>query len=261
MRYSVPITLGLSAKATRENQEAIGPNTYRAFAISSIASLIMVLALLFVMRALSVPQDIPNVVPPTPIIKIDVGQKDPLVTPPPRVQPPSTNWQTVFAQRIDTTTEQDPSKDQKNQLANNDQSSMANTGTVGTGSSSTMDNTGGSKQNTTGSGQDQGTVDNDDFDQFTEMPEVDPVVNMRDLQAHLRFPDRMQRMGIEGEVHVCVLVGENGAIEKSKVLSSTDESFSQAALNALAQIHAQPATTGGKPMRCWVTIPIVFRLH
>ncbi len=75
------------------------------------------------------------------------------------------------------------------------------------------------------------------------------------------YPPRCLRMGIEGNVRVRVLVGENGRPQEVTIdRSSGDASLDQAALEAVRQWRFEPAMRRGVPVRAWVIAPLEFKL-
>jgi len=75
------------------------------------------------------------------------------------------------------------------------------------------------------------------------------------------YPPRCLRMGIEGNVRVRVLVGENGRPQEVTIGQSSGESaLDEAAMEAVRQWRFEPARRNGMPVRAWAAIPIEFKL-
>lgn len=94
------------------------------------------------------------------------------------------------------------------------------------------------------------------FYESEEMPSLDMVA----FQKRLVYPDIARRAEIEGKVIVRVLVGTEGTPKKVLVLDSDSKIFDQAVIDAVIQSKFKPAKIDGKPVKCWVSIPVTFKL-
>jgi len=75
------------------------------------------------------------------------------------------------------------------------------------------------------------------------------------------YPPWCLRRGIEGQVKVRVLVGEDGLPQELTIAkSSGDSALDNAALDAVKQWVFVPATRHGVPVRGWAIVPIEFKL-
>lgn len=75
------------------------------------------------------------------------------------------------------------------------------------------------------------------------------------------YPPRCLRMGIEGNVRVRVLVGEDGRPQEVTIGKSSGEAaLDQAAMDAVRHWRFEPARRDGLPVRAWAIIPIEFKL-
>ena len=86
-------------------------------------------------------------------------------------------------------------------------------------------------------------------------------VNVADLRAALDagFPPERLARGAGGTVNVVFVVGADGAVRQSRVVSSTDAAFDAPSLSALAVLRFSPATVGGTPVATRVEIPIEWQ--
>lgn len=91
--------------------------------------------------------------------------------------------------------------------------------------------------------------------------EKEPGFDFADLQRRVRYPDMARRNGIEGQVLVAALVGRDGSVEKTQVISSDNEILNSAALAAVRETVFTPAIQNQSPVRVWVRIPISFKLR
>ena len=76
------------------------------------------------------------------------------------------------------------------------------------------------------------------------------------------YPELSRQAGIEGEVTLSVLVGEDGTVlDVSVIKSSVIPSMERAAVAAARQFRFLPARQGAMPVRARVAVPVTFKLH
>ena len=82
-------------------------------------------------------------------------------------------------------------------------------------------------------------------------------------QVDPEYPKLAQRMGIDGEVEVEVLVGPDGAVEDVRVVnvSRTGVGFERATIDAVRQWRYKPATKSGVNVRMWVPARVRLTLR
>ena len=83
-------------------------------------------------------------------------------------------------------------------------------------------------------------------------------------QVPPNYPEFIKKMGIEGKVILSVEVlksGKVGAVEVLKSLQEGENGLDESAIEAVKQWEFSPAKSGGKPIACWVNIPIEFSLE
>jgi protein TonB len=99
--------------------------------------------------------------------------------------------------------------------------------------------------------------------------ELDPLPNVVQLfekepmvveTAVPEYPDIARRVGMEGNVIVQVLLDKEGKVKKVLPLKTSEEIFTDAALDAAKKWVFTPALMNGKPVQVWVAIPFRFRL-
>lgn len=88
-----------------------------------------------------------------------------------------------------------------------------------------------------------------------------PVVDIRDLQRKIVYPEMAKRMGIQGAVVVSVLIAKDGRPKKYIIERSDSELLNDAASKAVMEGIYVPAILENRPVECWVSIPIYFRLR
>jgi TonB family protein len=79
----------------------------------------------------------------------------------------------------------------------------------------------------------------------------------------IRYPARLRRRGVEGDVVVAFVVGMNGRPERSSisVVSTPHEQFSAAATELVLQSTFEPGRKGGRDVRVRVEQVIRFTLR
>ena len=99
--------------------------------------------------------------------------------------------------------------------------------------------------------------------------ELDPLPNAVQLfekepmvveTAVPEYPEIAQRVGMEGNVIFQVLLDKEGKVKKVLPLKTSEEIFTDAALDAAKKWVFTPALMNGKPVQVWVAIPFRFRL-
>ncbi len=77
-----------------------------------------------------------------------------------------------------------------------------------------------------------------------------------------RYPELARQAGIDGTVMLRVLVNEKGKVIRVSVLhSDVTPAMDQAAMEAVKKFRFKPARQRMKPVKAFMAIPIVFRLH
>jgi periplasmic protein TonB len=87
-----------------------------------------------------------------------------------------------------------------------------------------------------------------------------PVVVSKIVPEYTQFA---RRANIQGTVWLDVEIlvdGHVGAVLVKKTLDSSPNGLDEAAITAVKKWKFQPAKSGGKPVACWATIPVVFSL-
>lgn len=76
-----------------------------------------------------------------------------------------------------------------------------------------------------------------------------------------KYPEIARKMGKEGLVVLRVLVDENGRVKEVQVLRSAGFGFDEEAKKAIRQSLFEPAKHHGKPVPCYVRVPVRFVLE
>jgi periplasmic protein TonB len=85
---------------------------------------------------------------------------------------------------------------------------------------------------------------------------IEPPVPVRTVAPV--FPDEMRRSGSSGIVTVSILIDEKGNVTEPKVIKTSNEAFSQPAIDALYRWKFKPAKQAGEAVTMRVNIPIQF---
>ena len=95
---------------------------------------------------------------------------------------------------------------------------------------------------------------------------MDAVFSMAELdqkpravfRPNPRYPEELQRQGVEGTVYVVFMVSKNGRVEKAKVQKSPHPAFAQEALEAIEKWKFEPGRRKGQPVPFRMRVPITF---
>jgi TonB family protein len=102
--------------------------------------------------------------------------------------------------------------------------------------------------------------DSSSYVAFDISPE--PVGGLAELQKKIIYPKTAQEGKIEGKVIVQAEINEYGTVSQTRVVQSLEPSGCDiAAENAVQSVSWKPAMLDGKPVKAWITIPIVFKLN
>ncbi len=85
---------------------------------------------------------------------------------------------------------------------------------------------------------------------------MEPPVPVRTVAP--RFPEEMRRNGSSGLVTVSCLIDEKGNVTEPKVIKTSNEAFSEPALEALRKWKFKPAKKDGAAVAIRVNIPVQF---
>lgn len=72
------------------------------------------------------------------------------------------------------------------------------------------------------------------------------------------YPEAMKGAGISGLVHVSCLVDEKGNVQEPRVEKSSNDAFSQPALEAVSRWKFRPGRRDGNVAALRITVPIKF---
>lgn len=98
------------------------------------------------------------------------------------------------------------------------------------------------------------------IDEFIPV-EKEPYIDLNELQKRIQYPEIARRAGIEGKVLIRVLVEKDGKPKRHRVEYSDNEQLNEAAVKAVMASVFTPAIQNDRPVTCWITIPVTFRLR
>ncbi len=76
------------------------------------------------------------------------------------------------------------------------------------------------------------------------------------------YPFDAKTKGVEGRVVLRFVIDENGQILNPQIVKAEPEGiFEESALSALAKYKFEPAVIGSKKVKCYVVLPMSFRLN
>ena len=87
-----------------------------------------------------------------------------------------------------------------------------------------------------------------------------PFVDGSLIQSNLVYPELAKKAGIEGKVTLRVLIRKNGKAKKFIIEITDSELFNKSAGDAVMKSQFLPALQNGKPIACWLSVPISFKL-
>jgi periplasmic protein TonB len=98
-------------------------------------------------------------------------------------------------------------------------------------------------------------------DQIPEFPGGDKALQDF-LNKNLEYPEDAQEKEIEGKVEISFVVFEDGTIQQVSADSKDNYGFGQEGKRVVGKMPKwKPAMVGGKPVKCYFTVPISFVLN
>jgi len=88
----------------------------------------------------------------------------------------------------------------------------------------------------------------------------EPMVDMGLLQKNVIYPESARKNNIQGKVMVRALVDKKGKVLRTEIETSVNKDLDQAAVKAIKKSKFAPAMKDNKPVKFWVTIPVMFKL-
>ena len=96
------------------------------------------------------------------------------------------------------------------------------------------------------------------FVAFDEPPQ--PIGGFDAIQKNLQYPESAMKQGIQGRVVLHILVGVDGSVLEHKVLKSFGHTeCDQAAIKAVKSVRWKPAKQRDKPIKVWISVPVIFK--
>ena len=88
-----------------------------------------------------------------------------------------------------------------------------------------------------------------------------PIGGFGAIQKNLKYPEIARKAGVEGRVMVHVQIDTKGNVVNTKILLSLgNNGCDEAAVEAIKKVKWKPAMQRDRPVKVWVSIPVVFRL-
>ena len=88
-----------------------------------------------------------------------------------------------------------------------------------------------------------------------------PIGGFAAIQKNLAYPEIARKAGVEGRVFVKVLIDRKGNVVDTQVIKSLgNNGCDEAAIAAIKKVKWKPAKQRDKPVKVWVSIPVVFML-
>ena len=105
------------------------------------------------------------------------------------------------------------------------------------------------------------TVKPEVVEPFVEFPDEEPQIDMDELASLIKYPDVALKNRIEGTVVVKVLIGSDGKIRSLGVHTSSNALLNSAALKGVSKATFTPGKQNGYAVKCWVYVPVSFKLR
>ena len=107
-----------------------------------------------------------------------------------------------------------------------------------------------------------------DENQIFEVVEVQPEFPggmdalMQYLQKNIRYPSRAQENNIQGRAVLKFVVGKDGSVSGVTVVKSLDPDCDKEAVRVISSMPKwKPGKQSGKPVNCYFTCPVMFKLQ
>jgi TonB family protein len=92
--------------------------------------------------------------------------------------------------------------------------------------------------------------------------EKDVAFSYEELQMSVIYPETARKAGIEGQVVVQALIGKDGKVLKTRILSSENKYLNEAAEKAIFNFKGfSPAIQNKSTVAVWIAIPIKFKMR
>ncbi|MBK1877362.1 energy transducer TonB [Pelagicoccus mobilis] len=76
-----------------------------------------------------------------------------------------------------------------------------------------------------------------------------------------QYPQEMLQRGIQGKTLLLLRVDERGEVSDVRVVSTSNDSFADAAIKSVKNWYFQPGTQNGVPVPQTVTVPVSFLIE
>jgi TonB family protein len=97
------------------------------------------------------------------------------------------------------------------------------------------------------------------FVAYDEPPE--PIGGFAAIQTNLKYSEILRKTRVEGKVIVKVLINEKGYVVKTEILKSLGNNDGDAAaIEAIRKVRWKPAMQHNRPVKVWISIPVIFNL-
>lgn len=99
------------------------------------------------------------------------------------------------------------------------------------------------------------------FEEFVSVDSDPSVAKMSALMRLAKWPETVKKGTIEEIVTVAVLIDKKGEPVKIQILQSANSNLNESAITAVMKYDGYTAAKkDGKPVACWLVIPIKFQL-
>ena len=92
-----------------------------------------------------------------------------------------------------------------------------------------------------------------------EMPS--PIGGVRSILEKIKYPEKAKKSGVEGRVFVKAYIDKQGNVVHTELLKGIGYGCDEAAISAIETTKFVPGKQKGKPAKCVVVIPVLFKLQ
>jgi protein TonB len=104
-------------------------------------------------------------------------------------------------------------------------------------------------------------VEEEEHNPFIPVESMPTIIGgLESIAKNIYYTEIAKRIGIEGKVVIYALINKNGDVEDVKVLKGLLPELDEIALKAIRAAKFNPGMQRNKPVKVWVSVPILFKL-
>lgn len=104
-------------------------------------------------------------------------------------------------------------------------------------------------------------VEEEEHNPFIPVESMPTIIGgLESISKNIYYTEIAKRIGIEGKVIINALINKNGDVEDAMVLKGLLPELDEIALTAVKAAKFNPGMQRNKPVKVWVSVPILFKL-